>query len=133
MKKTYTKKQITEAIAYWEKQLKRMNESDAKYGHSSDGNFYGYMNKPLKILFSDTKPNIKIMITDQEDSKYSFITEVIFEYKKDIENSLTDSSGCKCEVVSLEKDHYDYEYIAGLNVDDINKFKTFASANLTVV
>lgn len=26
MKKTYTKKQITEAIAYWEKQLKLMNE-----------------------------------------------------------------------------------------------------------
>lgn len=26
MKKTYTKKQITEAIAYWEKQLKKMNE-----------------------------------------------------------------------------------------------------------
>jgi len=28
MKKQYTKKQITEAIAYWEKQLKRLNESD---------------------------------------------------------------------------------------------------------
>lgn len=27
MKKTYTKKQITEAIAYWKKQLKTMNES----------------------------------------------------------------------------------------------------------
>lgn len=27
MKKTYTKKQITEAIAYWEKQLKMMNET----------------------------------------------------------------------------------------------------------
>ena len=35
MKKKYTKKQITEAIAYWEKQLKRINESqasDRKYG-----------------------------------------------------------------------------------------------------
>ena len=33
MKKKYTKKQITEAIAYWEKQLKLMNESssDATY------------------------------------------------------------------------------------------------------
>ena len=27
MKKTYTKKQITEAIAYWENQLKMLNES----------------------------------------------------------------------------------------------------------
>lgn len=33
MKKKYTKKQITEAIAYWQKQLKTMNESssDATY------------------------------------------------------------------------------------------------------
>lgn len=29
MKKTYTKKQITEAIAYWQKQLKKLNESDS--------------------------------------------------------------------------------------------------------
>lgn len=28
MEKTYTKKQITEAIAYWEKQLKKLNESE---------------------------------------------------------------------------------------------------------
>ena len=28
MKKTYTKKQIQEAINYWEKQLKTMNESE---------------------------------------------------------------------------------------------------------
>lgn len=28
MKKQYTKRQITEAIAYWKKQLKRMDESD---------------------------------------------------------------------------------------------------------
>ena len=28
MKKQYTKKQITEAIAYWKKQLKCMNESN---------------------------------------------------------------------------------------------------------
>ena len=27
MKKKYTRKQITEAIAYWEKQLHKMNES----------------------------------------------------------------------------------------------------------
>ena len=27
MKKTYTKKQITEAIAYWKKQLKTVSES----------------------------------------------------------------------------------------------------------
>ena len=27
MKKQYTKKQITEAIAYWERQLKRLDES----------------------------------------------------------------------------------------------------------
>ena len=29
MKKQYTKRQITEAIAYWEKQLKLMNESSS--------------------------------------------------------------------------------------------------------
>lgn len=28
MNKKYTKKQITEAIAYWKKQLKRLNESE---------------------------------------------------------------------------------------------------------
>lgn len=28
MKKTYTKKQITEAIKYWEKQLKKIDESN---------------------------------------------------------------------------------------------------------
>ena len=32
MKKQYTKKQITEAIAYWEKQHKLMNESG--FGHT---------------------------------------------------------------------------------------------------
>ena len=33
MKKKYTKKQITEAVAYWQKKLKMMNESssDATY------------------------------------------------------------------------------------------------------
>ena len=30
MKKKYTKKQITEAIAYWKKQLKKMNESTSQ-------------------------------------------------------------------------------------------------------
>lgn len=37
MKKQYTKKQITEAIAYWKKQLKKMNESmgfGKKYDHT---------------------------------------------------------------------------------------------------
>ena len=37
MKKQYTKKQITEAIAYWKKQLKMMNESmgfGKKYDHT---------------------------------------------------------------------------------------------------
>jgi hypothetical protein len=29
MEKTYTKKQITEAIAYWQKQLKKLNESSS--------------------------------------------------------------------------------------------------------
>lgn len=35
MKKKYTKKQITEAIAYWKNQLKKMNESaeSEKYHH----------------------------------------------------------------------------------------------------
>ena len=43
MKKQYTKKHITEAIAYWEKQLKMMNESlegcdslDKVYGELDD-------------------------------------------------------------------------------------------------
>ena len=30
MKKTYTKKQITEAIAFWKNQLKKMNEAEEK-------------------------------------------------------------------------------------------------------
>ncbi len=35
MKKRYTKKQITEAIAYWEKQLKIVNESLTDVGVES--------------------------------------------------------------------------------------------------
>lgn len=38
MKKTYTRKQITEAIAYWQKQLKRMDES--QYASSVKINVY---------------------------------------------------------------------------------------------
>ena len=39
MKKKYTKKQITEAIAYWEKQLRTMNESvPQEYGFGPDSN-----------------------------------------------------------------------------------------------
>ena len=37
MKKTYTKKQITEAIAYWEKQLNKIDESvPQEYGFGPD-------------------------------------------------------------------------------------------------
>jgi len=35
MKKTYTKKQITEAIAYWKNQLKKINESVLMSGELS--------------------------------------------------------------------------------------------------
>ena len=35
MKKTYTKQQITEAIAYWKNQLKKMNESVLMSGELS--------------------------------------------------------------------------------------------------
>ena len=42
MKKKYTKKQITEAIAYWEKQLNMMNE---------DANGYHYMHIQLIHIY----------------------------------------------------------------------------------
>lgn len=41
MKKTYTKRQITEAIAYWKKQLKRLVESmTSDYVLELDGKTY---------------------------------------------------------------------------------------------
>ncbi len=47
MKKTYTKKQITEAIAYWEKQLKMMNESGSS------------KNDPLQCIADETKTTVE--------------------------------------------------------------------------
>ena len=43
MKKTYTKKQITEAIAYWEKQLKMMNEDANGYHYAYTVDPYLYV------------------------------------------------------------------------------------------
>ena len=39
MKKIYTKKQITEAIAYWKKQLKAMDESSGSQADDVQGLF----------------------------------------------------------------------------------------------
>ena len=47
MKKKYTRKQIAEAIAYWEKQLKLMNES-----RSSE-------NDPLQRIADETKTTVE--------------------------------------------------------------------------
>ena len=43
MKKQYTKKQITEAIAYWEKQLKMMNEDANGYHYAYTVDPYLYV------------------------------------------------------------------------------------------
>lgn len=55
MKKTYTKKQITEAIAYWEKQInagnyKKVNESYSVVKESSISDFFGKIFKTKKFL-----------------------------------------------------------------------------------
>ena len=49
MKKTYTKKQITEAISYWKKRLKMMNESCSTVNESVS-DFFAKVFKTKKFL-----------------------------------------------------------------------------------
>ena len=63
MKKKYTKKQITEAIAYWEKQLKMMNEETEddimgiidKYANDKDAAEQRQTNSKLNKLLPNCK------------------------------------------------------------------------------
>jgi len=95
MKKSYTKKQITEAIAYWEKQLKKMNES-------SDGKEY----------FTAHVTNIDWQPVDDEDEDDTF-ESVDIEIEKDelgkIEEVIHDYLNDHCQSSGVEG--YDYEIV----------------------
>ena len=75
MKKKYTKKQITEAIAYWKKQLKLMNEaSDAKNGMINERYSITdpYFRQSGQYLYIASNPSfngdiVKIGYSDGED------------------------------------------------------------------
>ena len=86
MKKIYTKKQICEAIAYWEKQLrsgnyKKINESDDGY---KTVHVYDIEWQPVDDddddVYDDTFEEVDI---DVEDSEMDNIEEVIHDYLSD--------------------------------------------------
>lgn len=52
MKKQYTKKQITEAIAYWKKQLKKLDESSSGYHYAYTVEPYLYVTQ-LNSCFAE--------------------------------------------------------------------------------
>ena len=81
MKKRYTKKQITESIKYWKKQLKMMNEAsfskynhtDPKLGDKYDDSAYGpelswgeFKDQVDKYLTDDDNFNLAILVGPQQ-------------------------------------------------------------------
>lgn len=106
MKKKHTKKQITEAIAYWEKQLKKLNESSVNDGMHID------------VKFSDARPDI---IAFWSFDEYGFgikktddFLDIIRQLKFEIEKYYGDN-GFTVEVVGFEGPvHYDNEFNVGL-------------------
>ena len=105
-KPKYTAKQITEAIAYWEKQLKKMDESSVNDGMRVD------------VKFSNARPDI---IAFWSFDEYEFgikksddFLNIIREWKLKIEAFYNDN-GFAVEVVSIEGPvHYDNEFNVGL-------------------
>ena len=80
MKKKYTKKQITEAIAYWEKQLKLMNES---ISYEDELGFHTYEQiLDDKIIDNFQKRMTKALMTKNYD-EYKKLHDEFKEYLKD--------------------------------------------------
>ena len=83
MKKKYTRKQILESIAYWKKQLKRMNESMSSHHYvvdvtSSLGDIgEEYDADSLEDLASQVRAKLAWMNGAEDDSNTSWIP---FEY-----------------------------------------------------
>ena len=86
MKKQYTKKQITEAIAYWKKQLKMMNESATagsklyqvvwKFSNAADNpELKLYTSKDLAKEYAESKMNYDDDSEDYEADKWYMIRE----------------------------------------------------------
>ena len=104
--KQYTKKQITEAIAYWEKQLKKMDESSVNDGIHVDVKFNSA--RPDTIAFwSFDEYGFGIKKSDD-------FLDIIREWKLKIE-AFYEDNGFNVEVVSIEGPvHYDFEFHVGL-------------------
>lgn len=106
MKKQYTKRQITEAIAYWEKQLKKLNESSV-----IDGVY-------MAVTFDKVQPDITAFwsfdsyewgIKESDDA-----LDILRQWKAEIEKYYKDH-GFAVKVVKIDGPvHYDNEFHVGL-------------------
>ena len=116
--KKYTKKQITEAIAYWKKQLKKMNESSV-----IDGIY-------TTTKFSEDTPDFtaELWIDSYEwgIKKSDNFLDIFRQWKNEIEKYYADN-GFNVEVISMEGPaHYDDEFSVGLkcrgNCEGLDEF-----------
>lgn len=116
MKKKYTKKQITEAIAYWKKML---NEN--------------LLGQTAKIFFnadSAVKEDIvtTMALQDEMGIHEDGLTATVFGQKKIIEDVLAEN-GIEGTVVWMEGPvHYDFEWDVGIALKD-NDPNTIERAN----
>ena len=78
MKKTYTKKQIQEAIAYWESQLRRM--SGDIYGFDFNGRFSSDEQELRKNVKEDLDMNLDEFLCKLVEAICSFVVE---KYRRD--------------------------------------------------
>lgn len=90
MKKQYTKKQITEAIAYWEKQLKKLNETESHPSMVVDTGNDTYMvttnDDGERCIVPDTLDEIQDVIDAFDTGINSFVIDskrVNDEYESD--------------------------------------------------
>ena len=105
-KPKYTKKQICEAIKYWQKQLKKMNENSVVDGIH------------MTVKFDAIKPDIVTfwsLDSDAFDIKASDdAIDILRQWKAEIEKYYSEK-GFDVKVVSLEGPvHYDNEFDIGL-------------------
>ena len=70
MKKKYTKKQITEAIAFWEKQLKMMNESNQEAQLNTVTSNVKKQLKEFNYLFNIEKIVFVVKALNEIESQY---------------------------------------------------------------
>lgn len=88
MKMTYTKRQITEAIAYWENQLKKMNEAESDMSNIrerlqdirelvNDGEFSDDEKSDLQTAFDVYE---EALSGQYVNSKYAYNASITFEH-----------------------------------------------------